>query len=56
MVVGALALTLVCLVAALRGRSWAWLAGLLCLAVAVRELRALRRIESDRNRPRPPPA
>ncbi len=42
---GAGALTLVCLVLALRGRPWAWVVGLVCAATAVRELRALRRLD-----------
>jgi 4-hydroxybenzoate polyprenyltransferase len=42
-VLGAGALTLVCLVLALRGRPWAWLVGLVCAATAVREVRALQR-------------
>ncbi len=46
-VVGAGLLTLVCLGAALRGRSLAWLGALICAAVLIRELRALRRL--DRN-------
>ncbi|WP_169166673.1 hypothetical protein [Cellulomonas taurus] len=46
-VVGAGLLTLVCLGAALRGRSLAWLGAVICAAVLVRELRALRRL--DRN-------
>lgn len=46
-VVGAGLLALLCLGAALRGRTWAWLGALICAAVVVRELRALRRL--DRN-------
>jgi hypothetical protein len=46
-VVGAGLLTLACLGAALRGRSLAWLGAVICAAVLVRELRALRRL--DRN-------
>lgn len=42
---GASALTLVCLVLALRGRPWAVLVGLVCAATAVREVRALRRLD-----------
>lgn len=44
-VVGALVLTVVCLVAALRGRIWAVVPGLVCAATALREVRALRRID-----------
>jgi hypothetical protein len=50
-VVGAGVLALVCLVFALRGRTWAWLVGLVCLATAVREVRALRRTDTRRARP-----
>lgn len=39
------ALTLVCLVLALRGRPWAWVVGLVCAATAVREVRALQRLD-----------
>lgn len=38
-------LTVVCLVAALRGRTWAVVPGLVCAATALREVRALRRID-----------
>ncbi|GIG26717.1 hypothetical protein [Cellulomonas denverensis] len=44
-VVGAGLLTLLCLGAVLRGRAWAWVPALICAAVAVRELRALRRLD-----------
>ncbi|WP_418275772.1 hypothetical protein ACNHYB_13040 [Isoptericola jiangsuensis] len=42
-VVGAGLLALVALVAALRGRPWAWLPFVLCAGVAVREVRYLQR-------------
>ncbi len=48
MVVGAVALAVVCLVLALRGRTWALLVGAVCAATAVRELRALRRLDRAR--------
>lgn len=41
----ATALALVCLVLALRGRPWAWVVGLVCAATAVREVRALQRLD-----------
>lgn len=44
-VVGAGVLALVCVVFALRGRTWALLVGVVCAATAVRELRALRRMD-----------
>ncbi|GIG35839.1 hypothetical protein [Cellulomonas pakistanensis] len=44
-VLGAGALALVCLVLALRGRPWAWLVGAACAATALREVRALRRLD-----------
>jgi 4-hydroxybenzoate polyprenyltransferase len=44
-VLGAGALTLVCLVLALRGRPWAWVVALVCAATAVREVRALQRLD-----------
>jgi uncharacterized membrane protein YedE/YeeE len=44
-VVGASVLAVVCLVFALRGRAWAVVVGVVCLATAVRELRALRRMD-----------
>jgi hypothetical protein len=47
-VVGALALTLVCVVMAVRGRPWALVVGLVCAATAVREVRALRRLDRTR--------
>jgi hypothetical protein len=47
-VVGALALTLVCVVMAVRGRPWALVVGLVCAATAVREVRALRRLDRAR--------
>lgn len=50
-VVGASALALVCLVFALRGRVWAVVVGLVCVATAVREVRALRRLDGRRARP-----
>ncbi|RMI05043.1 hypothetical protein EBM89_16780 [Cellulomonas triticagri] len=53
-VVGATALALVCVAFALRGRTWAWLVGLVCAATAVREVRALRRL-GDPRRARPAP-
>ncbi|WP_454050150.1 hypothetical protein [Cellulomonas sp. Marseille-Q8402] len=49
-VLGASALALVCLVLALRGRPWALLVGVVCAATAVREVRALRRLDR-RGRP-----
>lgn len=49
-VVGAGVLALVCLVLALRGRPWAVLVGVVCAATAVREVRALRRMDR-RGRP-----
>ena len=42
-VVGCVLLALVCLVAVLRGRAWAWAPGLVSAAIAFREVRALRR-------------
>ncbi|HEY0215432.1 MAG TPA: hypothetical protein VGC57_03455 [Cellulomonas sp.] len=45
-VLGAGALTLVCLVAVLRGRVWAVVPGLVCAGVALREVRALRRLDA----------
>jgi hypothetical protein len=50
-VVGASVLAVVCLVFALRGRAWAVLVGLVCVATAVREVRALRRMDGRRARP-----
>lgn len=47
-VVGALALTVVCVGFALRGRTWALVVGVLCAATAVREVRALRRMDHAR--------
>ncbi|MEV7974014.1 hypothetical protein [Cellulomonas sp. NPDC089187] len=44
-VIGAGLLALVCVTAGLRGRVWAWLPALICAAVAVREWRALRRLD-----------
>jgi hypothetical protein len=44
-VLGGAALALVCLGAALRGHPWAWLVGVVCAATAVREVRALRRLD-----------
>jgi hypothetical protein len=45
-VLGAGALALVCLVLALRGRPWAWVVGAVCAATALREVRALRRLDA----------
>jgi hypothetical protein len=42
-VVGCALVALVCLVAALRGRAWALVPAVLAAAIALRELRALRR-------------
>lgn len=50
-VVGAGVLALVCLGFALRGRMWAVVVGLVCVATAVREVRALRRVDGRRARP-----
>jgi hypothetical protein len=50
-VVGASVLAVVCLVFALRGRAWAVLVGVVCVATAVREVRALRRMDGRRARP-----
>lgn len=50
-VVGASVLAVVCLVFALRGRAWAVVVGLVCVATAVREVRALRRMDRRRARP-----
>jgi len=49
-VVGALALAVVCGVVALRGRPWALVVGVVCAATAVREVRALRRLDRARGR------
>ncbi|PFG44531.1 hypothetical protein ATJ88_3258 [Isoptericola jiangsuensis] len=43
-VVGAGVIALVALVAALRGRTWAWLPFVLAAAIAVREVRYLQRL------------
>ena len=53
MVVGAGALLVVCLVLALRGRTWALLVAGVCAATAVREVRALRRLDRAAGRRRP---
>ncbi|MCG7285188.1 hypothetical protein MHY85_04260 [Cellulomonas sp. ACRRI] len=53
-VLGAGALALVCLVLALRGRPWAWLVGFVCAAIAVREVRALQRLDRRARTARPP--
>lgn len=45
-VLGGAVLALVCLGAALRGHPWAWLVGVVCAATAVREVRALRRLDA----------
>lgn len=50
MVAGALALTVVCLVLAARGAVWALVVALVCAATAVREVRALRRLDRDAGR------
>jgi hypothetical protein len=44
-VLAASVLALLCLVLALRGRPWAWLVGFVCAATAVREVRALQRLD-----------
>ena len=44
-VLTATVLALVCLVLAMRGRPWAWLVGFVCAATAVREVRALQRLD-----------
>lgn len=49
-VLGGSALALVCVVAALRGRTWALVPGLVCAATALREVRALRRLDRARGR------
>lgn len=49
-VLGGSVLALVCLGAALRGHSWAWLMGVVCAATAVREVRALRRLDGRSRR------
>ncbi|GEM_PF-1441817 len=51
-VLGGSALALVCLGAALRGHPWAWLVGVICAATAVREVRALRRLDARTARDR----
>lgn len=47
-VLGGAALALLCLGAALRGHPWAWVVGVVCAATAVREVRALRRLDTGR--------
>jgi len=42
-VIGCAVVALVCLLALLRGRTWAWVPGAVAASVGVRELRALRR-------------
>ncbi|HZL02890.1 MAG TPA: hypothetical protein VFC48_07170 [Cellulomonas sp.] len=42
-VAGCALLALVCLVAVLRGRTWAWVPGLVVTAIAFREVRVLQR-------------
>jgi hypothetical protein len=42
-VVGCALLALGCLTAVVRGRTWAWVPGLVAAAIAVREVRVLRR-------------
>lgn len=54
-VLGAGSLALLCVVVALRGRPWAWVVAAVCAATAVREVRALRRLDS-RTRPARSPA
>lgn len=46
-VLGAVALTVVCLAFALRGRPWALLVAVVCAGTAVREVRALRRLDAE---------
>ncbi|WHP16410.1 hypothetical protein [Cellulomonas sp. ES6] len=49
-VLGGAALALVCAGIALRGSPWAWLVAAVCAATAVREVRALRRLDAAARR------
>lgn len=48
LVAGCAVLALVCVVAALRGRPWALVPGAVVAAIALREVRTLRRADRDR--------